>query len=64
MAVGIAINQPERACIKFDSSSWAGQRNPQLLIQMFKVLQISGSFKIDLIKAAGAKKFPLMSHRV
>ena len=57
-AILVGINQRGGLGAKLQARGGAGERDPQLLVQLVEVQQVGSGFEFDLVKAAGAKKFP------
>jgi hypothetical protein len=61
-AVVVEIEQLERVGVELEPLRRAAQRDPELRIELGKILKVSARVEANLIEAACAEETPLMGH--
>ena len=62
VAVVVGVDQRQRAGVELDPGGRAGQRDPQLLVEVLEVQQVGGGIDAYLVEAAGKEEFEGMWH--
>ena len=58
-AVLVGVNQRKRGLVEFDARGGAGERDPELLVELVEVQQVGARADDDLVESAGAEEFPV-----
>lgn len=53
----VGINEREGFLVEFEALHRAGERDPELLVELAESEKVGGGLKGDLVEAAGAIKF-------